>query len=95
MLRITQKGFSLIEVIIVVAVIAIVGFLGYTFWNNYQNSQTTEDTTTSQTDSNQDVPAAPEINSAENLDAANSALEESSIDNTNGSAALESEMSEF
>lgn len=67
-----NKGFSIVEIVIVVAIIALIGLIGFRVWD--ANQSTSEQTDTTQTDT------APSVNSDEDLDKADSALDETNLE---------------
>lgn len=68
----SNKGFSIVEIVIVIAIIALIGLIGFRVWD--ANQSTTEQTDTTQTDT------APSVNSDEDLDKADSALDETNLE---------------
>lgn len=67
-----NKGFSIVEIVIVVAIIALIGLIGFRVWD--ANQSTSEQTDTTQTDT------APSVNSDEDLDKADSVLDETNLE---------------
>lgn len=67
-----NKGFSIVEIVIVVAIITLIGLIGFRVWD--ANQSTSEQTETTQTDT------APSVNSDEDLDKADSALDETNLE---------------
>lgn len=89
----SQSGFSIIEVGIVIAVIGIIGLLGYTFYTNQVNKTNNTDQQTSQTETTSDVKTAPQITSAADLDAAETALDQT--DPSADTSQLDAEVANF
>lgn len=94
-----SSGFSAVEIVLVVAVVALLGFIG---WRFYAIQQANSDQGSSQTTTTQgaaaetggeDVPAAPQINSTEDLNKAEQALDSTST-SSDGSE-LDSELNSF
>lgn len=87
-----KSGFSVIELVVVVAVVGLVAFLGYTFYNKWQDNSVKS---TEQSSVATDVPAAPKIETVDDLDAAESTLDGVQIENSDDSSQLDSELSAF
>jgi uncharacterized membrane protein YebE (DUF533 family) len=90
----SQQGFSFVEILIAGVVVAGMGFLGYTFYNNYQAKKVST-AGTSQTVT--DVPAAPAITTAAELDKASTVIDQtdSQASSTNDLSQLDGELSNF
>lgn len=86
-----QKGFSAVELFIIVLALAIVGFAGYMVYSRQQNNSAS----TSQSAEVTDVPAAPEINDAADLDAAEATLDKTDTRSTADSAELDAQLNSF
>jgi prepilin-type N-terminal cleavage/methylation domain-containing protein len=69
-----NKGFSIVEIVIVVAVLALIGLTGWRVWDANQGVETQDQTDTTQTDT------APAVNSDEDLEKADSALDETNVE---------------
>jgi len=89
-----QLGFAPLMIIVAVAVIGVIGYLGYTFYNNSQQ-QASNTTSAKQSTVAQDVKVAPAITSANDLDAALSALDGTDTTSGSDSATLNSKLSAF
>lgn len=87
----SRAGFSTVEIVIAVVVVAIVGFLGYTFYNNYQDKKASESAAVT------DVPDAPAITTATDLDKATATMDEAGLEagNDDDLSQLDKELSEF
>lgn len=86
----TQKGFSVIEVVIGVAVIGLITVLGFTAYNRFTADDAKTETTQTE---NKEALTAPEIQSAADLNEANKVLDSAELDAD--SAALDKELEEF
>lgn len=75
-----SAGFAVFEILVVVVVLVLIGFVGYTIYNR----QNADKPGTVQQESDptvaDDVQDAPEIRSEEDLDNAEQALDEASLD---------------
>lgn len=87
-LRTSQKGFSLIEIVLVVAVLAIIGFLG---WRMMSAQQGATDTNSSKTDTEE---KAPVVNDDSDLKEAEDFLNDKDIDNTLNTDEIDAALSE-
>jgi hypothetical protein len=94
MMRTRTSGFSVMELVVIVGVIGLVGFLGYTFYTKQQTEVATAPAT-SQSPTVATVPAAPEINTADDLTAAEHTLDSTAGANSNDSTQLDSEFASF
>ena len=90
-----QHGFSVIEVVIVLAVVAVIGLVIYNVATRTQDAnQNTQDTVS--TAEPAALPAAPEVNSTSDLDAASETLDKIDPDqNDAGVSDVDSELSNF
>jgi len=89
-----QSGFTLVEIAIVIVVVGIIAFLGYTFYNNQIQKSASDES--SQSAVAEDVDSAPEINSTEDLDAAEEVLDGTDPSgNSSDSSQLDAELAEF
>lgn len=86
------SGFSAVEIVLVLAVLVLVGFVGYRVYDSQQNKN---DGSTEQSTTADDVPAAPEVNSTEDLNKAEETLDQSNIENSNDNSQLDEELSNF
>lgn len=91
----SQTGFSAVELVIVVAVVSLVGFAGYTFSNRQQPKTVSNSQVTEQSPTAADVPAAPEVVSADDLSKAEATLDSSDVDNDTDNAQLNNELAAF
>lgn len=91
----SQQGFSFVEVLIAGVVVAGMGYLGYTFYNNYQTKKAATTASTSQAVT--DVPAAPAITTAAELDKASTVIDQTDTQasSTNDLSQLDGELSNF
>lgn len=91
----SQQGFSFVEILIAGVVVAVMGYLGYTFYNNYQTKKADTAANTSQTVN--DVPTAPAITTAAELDKASAVIDQtdSQASSTNDLSQLDGELSNF
>jgi prepilin-type N-terminal cleavage/methylation domain-containing protein len=98
-LRTNQSGFSVVEVLVVVVVLGLVGFISYSFYNKQADTDKTTDGSTSQSASQSatadDVPAAPELTSTDDLDTASAMLDESDTASSNDSTELDAQLQSF
>lgn len=78
-----SAGFAVFEVLIVVVVLVLIGFVGYTIYNR-QNADKTPGTSQLENDPAvaNDVQEAPEVKSEEDLDKAEKALDDASLDSS-------------
>jgi len=88
-----QSGFSAVLIIVIIAVVGLLGYLGYILYNNLQSD--TANTSAEQSAIAEDVEAAPEVNSSEDLDTALTALEETDTESGDDNTELESRLSTF
>lgn len=89
-----HAGFSIVEIVIVLAVVILIGCLGYVFINRTNSNTATQDTAL-QSDTN-DVSSTPQINSREDLDAAEKVLDENDpVKNNMDATELDGELSKF
>ncbi len=72
-----NKGFSVVEIIIVLAVIAIIGLVG---WNIFSRQATDSPTDTNASDSTSVEMTLPAVNSKDDLQAAEDAVNAIDID---------------
>lgn len=99
--RANQTGFSAVELVIVFVVLAVLGFVGYTVYSRQQDKKTTTNNTSQQTNDEpaiaNDVPSAPEVNSASDLDKAASTLDQTDLNTSNDAdvSKLDGELSAF
>ena len=94
----TQKGFSIVEIVIGLAVVGLIGFLGYVAYNNMQSAKVANGTPVSvQSPVANDVKTAAPINSVSGLDTALSTLDQTDTSGSNSTDAgqLDSEVSTF
>lgn len=89
-----QSGFSAVELVIVVAVVGVLALVGYMVINR-QGGNPVANTGNQQPAATDDVPAAPEIKSSEDLDKAESTLDGMNTDSTSDSSQLDSELNSF
>ncbi|MBA3757551.1 hypothetical protein H0X09_01685 [Candidatus Saccharibacteria bacterium] len=94
-----QSGMAGLEILLIAAVVGLIGFVGYRVYdsgrtvddqynkNSSQNSQRNSD----------EVPLAPEVNSVEDLDAADKTLDQVHPENSHAAdeAQLDGHMSSF
>ncbi len=86
-----QNGFSAVELVLVLGVIGVLVFVGYTFYtHNKDSDQLGGNTTTSTT---QKAPAAPAINSTNDLTTAENTLDQTDVDDN--TADLDAELATF
>jgi Tfp pilus assembly protein PilE len=85
-----ERGFSVVELLIIVAVLSLLGFVAYSFSNRMSDTSEANDQAASATVQPKDV---PEVQSAKDLDEAQSTLDEVSIDDDTSS--LDADMAEF
>lgn len=71
----SNKGFSIVEVLIVILVLALVGFIGWKVWDT-MNQPTTDEGTSQQ------QPASDDMKSEEDLDKADKTLDDTNVDGT-------------
>ncbi|HEX7260134.1 MAG TPA: hypothetical protein VF272_04355 [Candidatus Saccharimonadia bacterium] len=92
-----QSGFAILELALIVAVLAVVGYVAYDAYNAKQTATKTEaPATVKQSNGVNDVPAAPEVNSTEDLTAAEKTLDQIDPEaNATDSAQLDSQLSAF
>lgn len=96
MSRVNKKsGFSIIEIIVVLAVVGVLGYLGYSFYNNQLKIADDSSQAAQQSATANDVPAAPEIKSTDDLTKAEKLLDETNLDNTSDNSQLDAELSAF
>ena len=93
-----QSGFSAVEAVLVILFAGLLVFVGYAFYNSQLSPEATS--TTPQSGSNStddDVPAAPEINSESDLDNANGTLDQIDVEESNNgdNSELDSETSGY
>lgn len=82
----TQSGATHLVLLLALVVVAVAGFVGYRVWTNQNEDTDTTGSTASQT-------AVPEtITDTKDLDQANSALEQASLDNDLNPAGLEQDV---
>ena len=67
-----QQGFTIVEVILVIVVVGVLAFAGWRFLDARHAAQQTADTSTTE--------QVPEVNDTEDLDEAESYLQETDID---------------
>ena len=72
----SQKGFSAVEVLIVVLIVGVIGGAGYYIYA--QNADDSVSSGSSQV-ADTDVPEAPAINSAQDLNSAEQALDDTDL----------------
>lgn len=90
-----HQGFSLIEVVIVVIVVGLIAALGYVAWNKFANQDAQTETSTSQSATAEDVPAAPQIETTDDLDEASTTLDQIDVNGSGDDAQLEREVESF
>lgn len=95
--RKNQSGFSVVELVIILAIVSAIAFVGYTVYNRQQDNKAVDggDSSTSQSAVANDVPSAPEVKSASDLDKASATLDNANLDDDNDSSQLDSELSAF
>ncbi len=74
----SNKGFSIVEILLVIAILVIFGFVGWKAWDTFFNNKTAETTQNQQIDTD----SAPSVTDNSGLDASSSTLDATTIDNT-------------
>lgn len=97
--RANQTGFSIVELVIVLVVVAIIGALGYVYYNGQLSKTASNDSGQASTESTtaSDVKSAPQINSAADLNSAETVLDQTdpgSSSNTD-TGQLDAELANF
>lgn len=89
----SQPGFTAVEIAVVVAVVVIIGFLGYAFYNNYQQKQADAGESSQTTNTTE----APAITTADDLDKADTVLNDSDLEATskNDLSEIDNDLNEF
>ena len=102
MKRQSQAGFAVVELALVVVILAAVGGVGYYIWHSHKASNVTTTATTTTTGNSKyqspttSVPAAPQVNSASDLNSAMTALNQTNVSSSNAdSSQLGTEASGF
>lgn len=91
LLRNTHNGFSVVELVIIVAIIGVIGGAGYLVYSRQSNDTAKETENTQVADD-----TVPAINSAEDLDTASQALDDTDLDAADAELdELESNLSEI
>lgn len=85
MKRLSQSGFAVIELGIVVIILAAIAGAGYYVWNSHKAQPATTTATSSSSYQSPSVttPAAPQVNSASDLNSAMAALNQTSVSSSN------------
>lgn len=92
--RKNNAGFSAVELVIILVVVSALAFVGYMVYSR-QQADKAADGGTSQSAVANDVPAAPEIESADDLDKASATLDDINLDDNGDQSQLDSELSAF
>lgn len=81
MKKLSQTGFSVIEFALVLVVIVALGGIGYVVWHSHKPSSQsgTTTTTSSYVPPSTSTPAAPQVNSASDLNSAMQALNQTDV----------------
>ena len=91
-----QNGFSAFEFLVVILVLGLIGFAGYTVYNRSQDDKTSDSAqSTEESATASDVPSAPEVNSTDDLTAAEAALDQTNLDDSSDTGLLDSSASAF
>lgn len=83
MKKLSQSGIAVVELAVVLVVLVALGGAGYYVWHSHKanNNNTTATTTSSSSyqSPSTSVPAAPQVNSASDLNSAMSALNQTNV----------------
>lgn len=100
-LRKLQAGFSAFELVIVIAAVGIIALIGYNVYQRQKPDTTTTSSLSSTSDQPQaaaiNVPAAPTVKTASDLDKASATLDQINVDSDANSdlSQLNSELAAF
>ena len=91
-----QTGFSPFETIMLIATVALLGLAGFLVYDRQQDKKAANDSQSNTQSADADkIPEAPEIKSTSDLNAAEEAVDNTKVDNTQDDAQLDKELNSF